>query len=143
MSKRNHGKIRIGGTISVEGPDILKRLAEAKGDEGIIISEQGIEFYLRVKDAPGEDSLKEVTPWFALYEGDVEITNDVNYDNESIDAIFGLMFTGKDNRKVEIHFSIDQARIAAEFLNAYVKGYDFQASLKRSVPAQGLQGQAS
>jgi len=140
MANKNHGKIHIGGTIHVEGPDLLRRLAE--GAE-VTFEEENMEFYLKVKNAAGKDSLKEITPWIALYKADVEITNDVNYDDEPVCETFGLMFKGKDGRRFDLHFSIDQARVAAEFLNAYVRAHDSQASLKRSVPVQGLQEQAS
>jgi len=130
------GKIFIGGTIHVEGPDMLKRFAE-EGEITFEESESAVEFYLHVKNGGQKDSLVEVKPWVNLAEADVEISTDAK-DDDPIDDLFTLMFKGPKGRTFCLQVSFDQARRIARLASGYVQAYDLWQTLKQTEVAPGI-----
>ena len=110
------GRVKMGGTLIVSGPDIIERLAAG---ESVRFEEEHIEFDLRVK--PGAvRKLEAFSPLVWFEDADVTITNDAMEHGGEIGRDVAIFITGADGKSVGFNVTATQVEALLRVLSSFV-----------------------
>jgi len=119
-----------GGHAYVEGPKLLERLKEG---EKICFEYDGMEFLLKVSNAPKEKV--DVGSWVRLYDADISILP-LNDMCALYAGQFSLCIKDPKSQDLELNFSVDQIRVIKELFENYLTAFEANRRLEKEYPVK-------